>query len=122
MAKLADSMTGGFSAIPPIDVSEFNDMIWRDPTVSGRLSMPEQAAATGFMSGAANLPGKASTRFVTPMDMGRMAAGMGSGYLSGALVGKALGLAFGMPDESQERFRQSGMMAGLIANALPILF
>jgi hypothetical protein len=56
------------------------------------------------------------------MDMGRMAAGMGSGYLSGALVGKGLGLLFGMPESTQERLKETGMFAGVISNLVPVAF
>jgi hypothetical protein len=121
MEKIAYGMTGMLGA-PPIDVANFNDMIWGDPRVAEPLTPPQQAAASGMMMGAANLPGKYSPRFVTPLDMGRMAAGMGSGYLSGMMVGKVLGLVLGMPQASQDKLKDSGMMAGLIANALPMIY
>jgi hypothetical protein len=56
------------------------------------------------------------------MDVGRMAAGMGSGYLSGALVGKALGLMMGMPESTQDKLKNTGMFAGIVANMVPIAF
>lgn len=117
-----DFGTSGLFGAPPIDVNEFNRTVWQDPQVAGRLSLQQQAAASGMMTGAANLPGKYSPRFVTPLDMGRMALGMGSGFLSGATVGRALGFLFGMPQESQDRLKQTGVIAGAIANALPIVF
>lgn len=111
----------GVSSIFSFDPDEFNEMIWSDPRLSGRLEPPVQAAASGLVTGAANLPGK-STRFVTPLDIGRIAAGMGSGYLSGMLVGKALGVLMGMPDTTQDKLKNTGAMAGLIANLVPIAF
>ena len=74
------------------------------------------------MTAAANLPGKLQTRFVTPFDVARIAAGMGSGYLSGKLVGKGLGLLMGMPEETQEKLKNTGMFAGIIANLVPMAF
>jgi len=105
----------------PIPVDEFNRVIWQEPRVSSLLSPPVQAAASGLVSGAAALGGR-QARFVTPFDIGRIAAGMGTGYLSGALVGKGLGLLMGMPRQTQEKLKNTGMMAGIIANLVPIAF
>ena len=106
----------------PIPVDEFNRVIWNDPRVANPLTPATRAAATGLVTGAANLPGKRDARFVTPLDVGRMAAGMGSGYVSGALVGKALGVMMGMPDSTQEHLKNTGMWAGLVSNLVPIAF
>lgn len=119
-AALLDG-TGLFGG-PMIDVNELNQVIWKDPRVARPLSPVQQAAMTGLVSGAANLPGKTDTRFVTPMDIGRVTAGMGTGYLSGSLVGKALGIMLGMPAQTQDKMKQTGMWAGAIANMLPIAF
>lgn len=108
--------------LAPINVARFNDMIWRDPRVAGPLDPATQAAASGLILGAANLPGKPNTRLVTPFDVGRMAAGMGSGFLSGALVGRALGILMGMPEAAQDRLKSTGTMAGLITNLVPMAF
>jgi hypothetical protein len=116
------ALLSGTGAGAPIDVNRFNYMLYQDPLVSNRLDPRLQAAASGMVTGAAHLPGKSNTRMVTPMDMGRMAAGMGSGYLAGAVVGKILGVAMGMPRETQTKFRQTGAMAGMIANLVPIVF
>lgn len=107
----------GASSAFAFDPDAFNELVWSDP----HLEPPLQAAASGLVTGAANLTGK-KTRLVTPGDVGRIAAGMGSGYLSGALVGKALGLIVGMPDSTQSKLRNAGMLAGLIQNLVPIAF
>lgn len=113
----------GLMQRPLIDVEQFTWEVYNDPRIAGPMSMPEQAAAAGTLMGAANLPGKEpGTRFVSPMDIGRLAAGMGSGYVSGALVGKALGLMAGMPDSTQNLLKNTGMWAGVIKNVLPIIF
>lgn len=115
------SGTGVFFS-PPIDVNEFNQIVWKDPRVSRPLPAATQAAATGLITGAANLPGKSNNRWVTPMDVARMSAGMGVGHLSGALVGKGLGLLMGMPDGTQEKLKQTGMWAGLLGQLIPKAF
>lgn len=121
MLKASDYQTGIMNQ-PVIDVERFEWDVWNDPRVSELLTMPQQAAASGLMSAAANLPGKKNVRLISPIDVGRMAAGMGSGYLAGALVGKALGVMMGMPEETQNRLKNTGMWAGTIANLLPIVF
>jgi hypothetical protein len=120
--KVADLYPGSGLIGPAIDVDQFTQTVWNDPRVAGPLGPRMSAAATGLINSAAHVPGKYSPEFVTPMDVARIAAGMGSGYLSGMLVGKALGLLTGMPDKSQERLKSTGMYAGLIANLIPIAF
>lgn len=112
----------GVAYLPPIDVNELNQVIWREPEVARRLPPHLQAATSGLIVGAANLPGRQNTNWVTPMDVGRMAAGMGSGYMSGLLVGKALGAMMGMPQDTQDKLKQTGMWAGVIANIIPKAF
>ena len=119
--KQSSADNTGLSAMYSFDPDEFNEMIWSDPRLSNRIDPPTRAAASGIVSGAANLPGK-SVKLVTPFDIGRMALGLGSGYLSGALVGKGLGLLMGMPEKTQETLKNTGMYAGLISNLIPAVF
>lgn len=119
--KSFEDSTGLFG-LEPIDVNEFNQIVWKDPRVSQPMSPQMQAAATGLITGAANLPGKQNNRWVTPLDVGRMAAGMGAGYLSGALVGAGLGALMGMPQETQDRLKSTGMWAGLVTSLVPKAF
>jgi len=121
-AVVKQSYMTGLGGFKPVPVDEFNRVIWQDPYVAGRLDPAVQAAATGAVTGAANLPGKSNSGWVTPMDMGRMAAGMGSGYISGALVGAALGTLMGMPADTQNKLRQTGMYAGIVSAIVPKLF
>jgi hypothetical protein len=99
---------------------EFNTTVWEDPRVASRLDNSTQAAASGLVTGAAHLRG--SPRWVTPADIGRVAAGMGSGFVSGALVGKALGVLLGMPQSTQNRLKQTGQWAGIVSNLVPLAF
>jgi hypothetical protein len=108
--------------VPGIDPDQFNQLIWQDPYVAGPLKPPIQAAASGLITGAANLPGKENSRLVTPSDVGRMAAGMGAGYLAGAFVGKTLGVLLGMPTSTQNHLKRTGAMAGLITKIVPLAF
>ena len=108
--------------VPGIDPDHFNRLIWQDPAVAGPMKPQMQAAASGLITGAANLPGRDNSRLVTPMDVGRMAAGMGAGYLAGAFVGRTLGTLLGMPAETQNHLKRTGVMAGLISRVVPLAF
>lgn len=109
--------------VPTINVNEFHTTVLQDPYVSRQLSPPVQAMATGLVSGASHLAGGGTpVTLISPMDVARMTAGMGTGYVSGALVGKALGALMGMPEDSQNRLKQTGLWAGAISNLIPIAF
>lgn len=120
MAEEYHSETG-VSREPLINVDAFNRTIWGDPNIV--LQPAIRAAAGGLVTGAATLAGGGrQAKLITPMDLGRMSAGMGSGYLAGALLGKALGVMAGMPQPAQDRLKQTGMYAGVIANLVPLAF
>jgi len=102
------------------DAQDFNRTIWEDQRVASRLEGPTQAAASGLVTGAAHMRG--SPRLVSPADIGRLTAGMGSGYVAGAVVGKALGALLGMPQQTQDKLKQTGMWAGVVANLVPLAF
>jgi len=90
-----------------------------DPEVAGRLPAPLQATAAGLVHGASMSRGGSAV--VSPMDIARVAVGMGSGYVSGAFVGKALGVLAGAPPGVQSKLRQTGMYAGVLLNVVPML-
>lgn len=126
--KEAASRTGfefeqpGFGPPPPIiPIDAFNQQIYQDPYISSQLSPPMQAAASGLMEAAYQTRG-GGPRLIGPADIARISAGMGSGYLAGAIVGKALGALMGMPEPAQDRLRQTGMWAGVVANLVPLAF
>ena len=60
--------------------------------------------------------------WVTPQQMGMLAARMGAGYVTGLIVGKVLGALTGMPEETQETLRRSGAFVGLVQGVVPQLF
>lgn len=106
-----------------INVHQFNNEVWNNPSLALRLPPTIQAAASGLITGASNLPGKPrNSVFVTPMDIARMAVGMGSGAASGWLVGKALGTAFGTSPKLRKTLITTGAMAGLIKNVIPMVY
>jgi hypothetical protein len=121
-AKVALLSGTGIAGLPRIDVNAFNQVIWKDPRVARPMSPMTRAAASGLLTSAANLPGRRDTRFVTPMDIGRITAGMGTGYASGALVGKALGILTGMPSATQNKLKSTGVWAGIVSNIIPVAF
>jgi hypothetical protein len=119
--KESEDTTGLYGA--PFDPEEFNEMLWQDTRITNRLPNNYQAAASGLVTGAANLPNKSGpSSFVTPMDMARMTAGMGTGYMSGLFVGKVLGGLMGLPESTQETLKNTGMYAGLLRSVIPIAF
>jgi len=108
---------------PRINVPEFQRTVWRDPFVAGPLSPQEQALATGLVGSAAALAGGSQpAKTITPVDIAKVTAGMGTGYLSGLLAGKVIGALTGMPEKDQDMFKQTGMWAGALSKILPIAF
>lgn len=91
--------------------------IWSQP-----LPTYTRAAMAGLTEGAKQHAAASGATLVTPMDVAKMTAGMGSGYLSGMLVGKAMGAMFGAPPQTQQYLRNTGMLAGVIANLMPVVF
>ncbi len=71
---------------------------------------------------AERMPGGAEQGWVTPTQMGNLAAHMGAGYASGAMVGAALGVLTGMPQETQNTLKRTGAYAGLVRAVVPYLF
>ena len=76
--KQAISMPGYGLADPLLPVTDFSETVWGDPRVSGRLSVPVRAAATGLVESAYHARG-GGARLVSPMDIGRITAGIGTG-------------------------------------------
>lgn len=110
------------ASVIPVDM--FQEMIWNDPDVAHRLPTSMTGAASALIEGAQRTGSSRSTGlpFVTPVDVARMAVGLGSGYASGLLVGKALGGLFGVSDQSQKILRQSGAAAGLLRSVVPLAY
>lgn len=112
LEKLA--FTGGLSQ-PSIPVDAFNRAVWRDPYTP----LPVRATLSGMLSGASELTDR---NFVSPLDVGRIAVGMGTGSVSGMVLGKVLGSLAGLRPEAQKTLQQAGLWAGAIRGAAPMLF
>ncbi len=96
----------------PIDVDRMNEAIWSDPMTP----RPLQALSSGLVSGAGVVR---NSSVVSPLDITRMAVGMGTGYASATLVGKTLGMLAGLSPDAQKALQQAGMWSGMIQSVLP---
>lgn len=101
--------------MPDIPVDSFSRAVWEDPLTPVAV----RAATVGLVDGAARAAG---ARLVSPFDVGRVVAGMGSGLASGMLVGKVLGALAGLTPAAQKVVRQTGMWAGALTNVVPKAF
>lgn len=103
-----------------IPVERVHEMLWEDPSVAQRIPVSIAAGTSALVEGASRTSmDPDGLPIVTPNDIGRIAAGMGTGYLSGLAVGKVLGGLFGVSDRSQRILRQSGAAAGLLRAVFP---
>lgn len=106
----------------PINVHDFQRTIWTDPHLRA-IPLDVRACASGLVQGAANRPDRrGNTAFVTPIDVTRMAVGMGSGLASGWLVGKTMGTLFGTGPKTQDFLRKSGIAAGALRTIIPVAY
>ncbi len=108
-----------YSTGPTIDSEAMLNTVWRSPMVSGRLSPKEQSLFAGALLGSRHI---ADSPLVTPVDMARLTAGMGIGYASGLVAGKVLGTLSGMPPNVQNTLARTGMYAGIVKAALPMIY
>lgn len=103
-----------------VDVDAMGRLLWETG------ASPQTAGMTmGALAAAQQMPGGDGGQgpgYVTPWQMGQLAAHMGAGYLSGAVVGGVLGLLTGMPEDTQERLRQAGAITGIVRAVVPTLF
>jgi hypothetical protein len=113
--KTAFSNAAG-TVLPRIHKDEFNQMVLRDPYTS----MVIRAGTMGLTEAASQAKGGAN--WISPLDIGRIAVGMGSGAVSGMMVGKVLGALAGLKPEAQQGLQRGGIMAGLLTNIIPQAF
>jgi hypothetical protein len=96
---------------PIINVHHFNDAIWADPFSDESV----QAMASGLVYGAG---ATRNSNVVTPMDVARVAVGMGTGYASATLLGKTLGTLAGISPQAQGALQQAGIWSGLMKSVV----
>lgn len=120
--QLAECKAAGFDTFaegtgPVIDVDALGRTLWS-------TASPQTAGVTmGLVGAAAGMPGGVSTPgFVTPLQMGALAAHMGAGYVSGAIVGNVLGALTGLPDDAQKMLKRTGLYAGIVRAVVPKMF
>lgn len=108
------------SAIP---VDKFQDLVWSNMATASRLPPTIQAAASGLVQGAANLPGKPrNSLFVTPTDVARMAVGLGGGAAAGYIFGKTVGNVLGLSPKAQNLIISTGAFAGILKSLTPKVY
>ena len=109
-------------AYSAINVNDFQDSIWHDPRME-HLPMPVRAGASGLIQMASTTPsGTPGIGFVTPLDVAKVAVGMGSGLMSGWLVGKTMGALFGTGQNTQDLLKNTGMAMGALRTIVPVAF
>lgn len=108
-----EAIKAGQSAIPR---NQFGQVVWADE----QTPLPIRAATNGLLTAAGELRGGAN--LITPMDVAKVAIGMGSGYVSGVLVGKTLGALAGLTPDAQSAVRRSGTWAGVLTSVVPMAF
>jgi len=99
--------------IPSIPVDRFNRVVWEDPLTP----VPIRAATVGLTEGASQLQG--GSPLVSPLDIARLAVGMGSGSLSGLLTGRVIGALAGLTPQAQDQLQQAGIWSGLLRTVIP---
>lgn len=110
------------SAGAAFDPDHFTRLLNEDPVNKATLTPMDRAMATGLVQGAKHMPGRSSSPLITPVDIARMAVGMGSGYMSGSLVGGVFGSLMGLPQQTRDRLVQAGTFAGTVRSMLPLVF
>lgn len=108
------SAGGFFDASIPVDA--FNRAVWQDPLTPASV----QALAAGAVNAAAQSADR--PWFISPFDVGRIAVGMGGGLVSGMIAGKVFGALAGLTPAAQKVVQQTGMWAGALQQAVPLLF
>lgn len=118
--KYADDYPSAFASgmdhVATIRRGRLGQILWDDPSLDSSIA----SAATGLLMAAATQRGNAE--LISPFDVGRITAGMGSGLLSGLIVGRTLGAISGLSDGAQNRIMQAGVLAGLVSNVVPLAF
>jgi hypothetical protein len=108
-----------YSSGPVIDSEAMLRTVWKSPMLAKQLTPKEQSLFTGAMTSVQQI---SRSPYVTPVDMARLTAGMGTGYASGLVVGKVLGTLTGMPAGTQKLLADTGMYAGVVKSVLPMIF
>lgn len=103
-----------------IDVNEAQQNLWRADYIPVHL----KAYTSGLMNAAATIPSRSTSTpaLVTPLDIARVAIGMGTGIASANLVGNAMGLLFGTGDKSKQMLQNTGAVLGVLRAVVPTAY
>lgn len=111
-----DTGINALATMPIIPKDNFNNVVWADPFTP----QPIRAATSGLVESASMSQG--GVRWVSPLDVGKIAIGMGSGLVSGMIVGKTLGALAGLTPQAQKSLQNAGTWAGILTNIVPLAF
>lgn len=100
-----------------VNVDAMGHTLWSSGASPQLIGTTESVLRT-----AERMPGGIGSGWVTPMQVGYLAANMGAGYASGAMVGAALGVLTGLPEQTQNTLKRTGAYAGLVRAVVPHLF
>ena len=114
---LLDSMASnsGGAFVPDVHIDAWKKAIERDPYMPAQA----QAVAVGLPVGAGVVSG---SRWVSPYDIARVAAGAGWGGALGYGIGRAAQLVTGMTPAGVKAVQNTGILAGAMKALLPGLF
>jgi len=96
----------GQDYLPDIDVPYWLDVVKSDPI----MSPPTKAIVGGLPMGAAVAKG---SRWVSPMDVTRVAANAGLGGMVGSVIGRVAGPVLRLTPEARNDIQRAGMLAGV---------
>jgi len=103
--------------------SKITGIAWNDPYVSQKLPQEVRVVITVSMEGARRVSNPYRPAIgVTAGDLGMVGLSAGGGYLGGFAAGKMLGALFNVSPETQRTLRRTGMFAGVIRKAVPLIF
>ncbi len=99
--------------LPTINEPEWRMAMFRDPY----LTHKEKALAAGMPFGASLAKNKT---YISPMDVGRIAAGAGIGAASGRIVGTIASGFLGLTPKAKSGIQNIGLLAGALRSALNV--
>ena len=116
-----ETKLAGYDVNPEaIDVNQAQKSLWN----ANHIPVGLKAYTSGLMNAAATMPSRSTPTpaIVTPLDIARVAIGMGTGIASANLVGNAMGLLFGTGDKSKQLLQNTGAALGVLRAIVPTAY
>jgi hypothetical protein len=103
-----------------INVNNAQQAVWS----SSHIPIELKAYTSGLLNAAATLPDRRSqvSAIITPMDIARVAVGLGSGVASANLVGNAMGYLFGTGEKTKQMLQNTGAALGVLRSIVPVAY